>query len=73
MAGGWTALGVVVMMLFLGATLQLSHWILDISPFTHAPKLPGGPVSAVPLVWLSVIAAGLAAAGLAGLQRRDIG
>ncbi len=48
-AGSWTALGVAVLMLFLGATLQLSHWILDISPFTHLPKLPGGMVSAAPL------------------------
>jgi ABC-2 type transport system permease protein len=73
MAGGWTALGIVVLLLFIGATLQLSHWMVDVSPFTHVPKLPGGAVSAVPLVWLSVIAVGLAAAGLAGLRRRDIG
>ena len=72
-AGGWTALGVVVMMLFLGATLQLSHWVLDISPFTHVPKLPGGTVSAAPLLWLSVIAVALATAGMVGLRRRDIG
>ncbi len=71
-AGGWTALGVAILMLFLGATLQLSHWVLDISPFTHVPKLPGGTVSAAPLVWLTVIAVALAAAGLAGLRRRDI-
>jgi ABC-2 type transport system permease protein len=73
MAGGWTALGIVVLLLFIGATLQLSHWVLDISPFTHVPKLPGGTVSAAPLAWLSVIAVGLAATGLAGLRRRDIG
>ena len=72
-AGGWTALGVVVMMLFLGATLQLSHWVLDISPFTHVPKLPGGTVSAAPLLWLSIIAVALATAGMVGLRRRDIG
>lgn len=72
-AGGWTALGLVVLLLFLGALLQLSHWVLDISPFTHVPKLPGGAVSAAPLVWLSVIAVALAAVGLAGLRRRDIG
>ena len=71
--GGWTALGVVVLLLFVGATLQLSHWVLDVSPFTHVPKLPGGTVSAAPLIWLSVIAVVLAVAGLAGLRRRDIG
>ena len=72
-AGGWTALGIVVLMLFLGASLQLSHWVLDISPFTHTPKLPGGTVSAAPLAWLSAIAVALAVAGLLGLRRRDIG
>jgi ABC-2 type transport system permease protein len=72
-AGGWTALGIVVLMLFLGASLQLSHWVLDISPFTHLPKLPGGTVSAAPLIWLSVIAVALAVVGLIGLRRRDIG
>jgi ABC-2 type transport system permease protein len=72
-AGGWAALGIVVLMLFLGSLLQLSHWMLDISPFTHAPKLPGGTVSAAPLVWLCLIAAAMVAAGLAGLRRRDIG
>jgi polyether ionophore transport system permease protein len=72
-AGGWSALGIAVLMLFLGATLQLSHWVLDISPFQHLPKLPGGTVSAAPLIWLSVIALALGAAGLTALRRRDIG
>jgi ABC-2 type transport system permease protein len=72
-AGGWTALGAVFLMLFLGAALQLPGWVLDISPFTHVPKLPGGAVSAAPLAWMSVIAVALAIAGLAGLRRRDIG
>ena len=71
-AGSWTALGVVVLLLFLGAILQLSHWVLDISPFQHVPKLPGGTVTAAPLIWLCVIALALALAGLAGLRRRDI-
>jgi len=53
--------------------LQLSHWVLDISPFTHAPRLPGGPVHAAPLLWLCGVALALSAAGLAGLRRRDIG
>jgi ABC-2 type transport system permease protein len=71
-AGSWSALGVAVLMLFLGAILQLSHWVLDISPYQHLPKLPGGTVSAPPLVWLSVIALALGVAGLAGLRRRDL-
>jgi ABC-2 type transport system permease protein len=46
---------------------------MDISPFTHVPKLPGGTVAAAPLFWLSVMALALGAAGLAALRRRDIG
>ncbi len=71
-AVSWSALGVVIALLLLGATLQLSHWVLDISPFTAAPKLPGGTVSAFPLVLLCVIAGLLGLAGLIGLRRRDI-
>jgi ABC-2 type transport system permease protein len=69
----WTVLGVVVAIGLFGQALQLSHWILDISPFTHAPRLPGGPVSAAPLLWLGAIALAGAVAGLAGLRRRDLG
>jgi ABC-2 type transport system permease protein len=72
-AGAWTALGLVVVISLFGQALQLSHWILDVSPFTHAPRLPGGPVQAAPLLWLCAVALGLSAAGLAGLRRRDIG
>ena len=56
----------------IGLVLQLSHWVLDISPFTHAPRLPGGPVHAAPLLWLCGVALALSAAGLAALRRRDI-
>ena len=57
----WTALGLVVVINLFGQVLQLSHWVLDISPFTHAPRLPGGTVPAAPLVWLCALA--LAACG----------
>jgi ABC-2 type transport system permease protein len=69
----WTALGLVVAIDLFGQVLQLSHWIGDVSPFTHAPRLPGGPVAAAPLLWLCAVALAAAAAGLAGLRRRDIG
>ncbi len=72
-AGAWTAVGLVVALALFGQVLQLSHWVLDVSPFTHAPRLPGGSVQAAPLLWLSLAALAFAAAGLAGLRRRDIG
>lgn len=70
---GWTAFGLVLVVNLFGQSLKLSHWVLDVSPFTHTPRLPGTPVPAPPLLWLSLIAIGLATAGLAGLRRRDIG
>jgi ABC-2 type transport system permease protein len=69
---GWTVLGVVVLISLFGQSLQMPAWVLDISPFTHVPRLPGGTVSAQPLVWLSVAALAFGAAGLAALRRRDI-
>jgi len=72
-AGAWTVLGVVVFIDLFGEALQLSHWLLDISPFTHAPRLPGGTVSAAPLLWLCLAALAFSAVGLAALRRRDIG
>jgi hypothetical protein len=47
--------------------------MMDISPFTQTPKLPGGPVPAEPLLWLGGIALTLTVTGLVGLRRRDLG
>ncbi len=73
MAGGWTALAIAGFIGLFGPALNLSHYVLDISPFSHVPKLPGGSFSVVPLLWLTGFTLLLAAAGLAGLRRRDIG
>lgn len=56
-----------------GQALQLSHWAVDVSPFTHTPKLPGATVTPAPLIWLTVIALALCALALAALRHRDIG
>jgi ABC-2 type transport system permease protein len=53
--------------------VNLSHVVLDISPFTHVPRLPGGAFSFVPLLWLAAVALALTAVTLVGLRRRDIG
>jgi ABC-2 type transport system permease protein len=71
--GAWTVVGLAVLIELFGQALQLSHWVLDISPFTHAPRLPGGTVTAEPLLWLGLAALAFTAVGLAGLRRRDIG
>ncbi len=68
----WGALAACLLFLMVGAAMQLNHWLLDISPFSHIPKAPGAAVSATPLVWLTATAAALAATGLTGLRRRDV-
>lgn len=68
----WAGLIVCVVLLELGALLGLSQWVVDISPFAHVPKLPGSPLTGMPLLWLTGVAATLSVAGLAGFRRRDI-
>ncbi|MCQ0019383.1 hypothetical protein [Actinomadura madurae] len=55
-----------------GAGLNLDQWALDVSPFTHVPKLPGRSFTAAPVIWLVALAAALSAVGLAAFRRRDI-
>lgn len=69
----WGLLGVFLLLGQLGPLLKLKQWTMDISPFTHVPKLPGGDMRTMPVVWLVVVAAGLTAIGLAGFRRRDLG
>ena len=68
----WTALAVAALLALLGPSVRLPQWLLDLTPFTHVPKLPGGHFTATPLIWLTAVAAGLTAAGLAAFRRRDL-
>jgi ABC-2 type transport system permease protein len=68
----WGALVACVLLGQLGRLLRLPSWVMELSPFTHLPQ-PGGAVHIASLVVLSVVAATLAAAGLVGLERRDLG
>ncbi|BFU47228.1 ABC transporter permease [Krasilnikovia sp. MM14-A1004] len=68
----WGVLAACALMLLVGTTLQFDQWVLDLSPFTHIPHLPGGHASATPLVVLTAVAVALGAAGLYGLRHRDI-
>jgi ABC-2 type transport system permease protein len=72
-AVGWTSLAICVFLGQIGAALQLSQSILDVSPFSHIPRAPGAAeVPWARLVILTVIAVALAGAGLAAFRRRDI-
>lgn len=71
-AFGWVALAAFILLGELGPLLNLNHWIMDLSPFAHTPKLPGGVFSTTPIIALVAIGAAIAAAGLVALRRRDI-
>jgi ABC-2 type transport system permease protein len=68
----WAVLAVVLFVTMFGEPLQLSRLLIDLSPFTHLPRLPAAAFTATPLAWLLAVAAVLAAAGLAGFRRRDL-
>ncbi|GHA97183.1 ABC transporter permease [Streptomyces termitum] len=68
----WGAAGLCLALGWIGPALDLPRAVLDLSPYAHLPKLPGGPASWTGPLVLTVLAAVLTAAGLAGLRRRDL-
>jgi ABC-2 type transport system permease protein len=70
--GGWGVAGAALLLGWLGPALDLPRPVLNLSPFEHLPKLPGGAMAWPPVLILTGIAAALVAAGLAGLRRRDL-
>ena len=70
--GGWVALVLCVLLGELGSALRLPSRLLDLSPYTHVPRLPGGEVAWTPLTWLTAVALALAVAAFVGLRRRDV-
>jgi len=68
----WLAVLAALLIGQLGGLLRLDRRLLDLSPFTHVPRVLGHAVTAAPLIWLLVVAALLAAAGLTRFRRRDL-
>jgi polyether ionophore transport system permease protein len=68
----WALLAAFFFVGLLGQILQFPQWVIDLSPFTHTPTLPGD-IDPVPLVLLSGAALVLFVVGLAGFRRRDVG
>jgi polyether ionophore transport system permease protein len=71
--GMWTLVGLLVLLQLFGPVLRFSHWVMDVSPFSHVPRLPGGTVQARPLTWLCAVAVVFLLAGLDALRHRDVG
>jgi len=69
---GWSALGAALILTLLGSALNLDQWLLDLSPFTHSPSVPGGAVRALPLVVLIGLSGSLAWSGLMAFGHRDL-
>ncbi len=68
----WGALVVCLLVEVAGDVKLAGGSLLDISPFTHVPKILAGDGSVLPLAVLIILAAVLIVAGLIGFQRRDI-
>lgn len=69
----WGLLGFFLLVGLYGPVLDLPEPVLDLSPFSHLPKVPAEDPTAGPPVVLGLLAVALTASGLAGLRRRDLG
>ncbi|NVI90225.1 ABC transporter permease [Actinomadura sp. BRA 177] len=71
-SAGWGVLTICLLLGQVAPLLNLPQAVMDVSPFTHTPKLPGGAAAPLPLIALTAAAVALAAAGLTAFRRRDI-
>jgi putative exporter of polyketide antibiotics len=69
----WAVLVTFLVMGQLGPIIGLDQWVMNLSPFTHAPALPASRFEVAPLIWLSLAAVVLASFALAAFNRRDAG
>jgi polyether ionophore transport system permease protein len=69
----WGVLALCFVIGLLGELLDLPQWVIDLSPFQHVPAMPAAEFTALPLVLLTLVAAGLVGLGVAGYERRDTG
>ncbi|MFJ4500549.1 ABC transporter permease [Streptomyces sp. NPDC088864] len=68
----WGLVGVCLALGWIGPALDLPQPVMDVSPFTHLPKLPGAGVEWKPVMLLALLSAALVAGALAALRRRDL-
>ncbi|MFJ2263448.1 ABC transporter permease [Streptomyces sp. NPDC087844] len=71
-AAAWGALGLCGILGQFGRALEFDQKLLDISPFTHVPQVPGNDLTLGPILALLAIAAAFIATGLVRTRHRDI-
>jgi ABC-2 type transport system permease protein len=71
-SAAWGAVAGCLLLLLVGPLLGVDQWVMDLSPFTHVPHLPGAAFTPVPLLVLTLVAAAFGGAGLLALRRRDV-
>ncbi|NLJ55321.1 MAG: ABC transporter permease [Intrasporangiaceae bacterium] len=68
----WALLGYAGFVGYLGRFLQLPEWAGRLSPFSWLPGYPAEELTVLPLIVLTLVAAGLIALGIVGFRRRDL-
>lgn len=71
-AAGWVVAALAFLIGELGVAFGLPGWALDLSPFTHTPKVPQVPITWTPLVVMTLVAAVFIAIAVVAFDRRDI-
>ena len=69
----WGALSVFLLLGEFGALLGLPDSVLNLSPFTHSPRLPLESFRVLPVVLLVAVTAALVGLAATVWRRRDVG
>lgn len=68
----WGVVGICLALGWIGPAVNMPQPVMNLSPFSHLPKLPGTEMQWPPALWLTTGAVILVAAGLGALRRRDV-
>ncbi|MGE5285881.1 MAG: ABC transporter permease [Micromonosporaceae bacterium] len=68
----WAGYAVATFIAFLGPSLKLAQWVLDLAPTTHVGNPPLGTADAGNLAALAIVAIALVLAGFIAFRRRDV-
>ncbi|MEV7238023.1 ABC transporter permease [Streptomyces sp. NPDC051020] len=68
----WGVVGICLALGWIGPAVNMPQPVMNLSPFSHLPKLPGTEMQWPPALWLTTGAVALVAVGLGALRRRDV-